>query len=94
MNGLYVFEREPKANEEVLVRIAAGGEAEEVFQLVENQQDGGAEREPDDDGVGDVARQVAQAQQRDAGLDEPDKHREHDGARDLGVWIWDKSQGA
>ena len=53
--------------------------AEEVLQLVQGEQDRGAYREADDDAVRDVARQVAEAQQRDAGLDGADEQADHDG---------------
>ena len=41
-----------------------------------------AEGEADDDGVGDVAGQVAQAEQGDAQLDRADQEGEQDGGRD------------
>ena len=54
----------------------SGRQAEQVLQLVEDEQHRRPEREADDDGVRDVARQVAEPQQRDAGL-----HARRRGAR-------------
>ena len=47
----------------------AAGRPSRFFSLVEHEQHRSAEREADDDRVRDVARQVAQPQQRDADLD-------------------------
>ena len=77
------YQRQPEAVEKVGVRVAHGVQAEQVLQLVEHQQAAGARREADDDGVGDVARQVAEPAQRDGELDRPDHEGEQDGGLDL-----------
>ena len=65
---------------------AGGGQPEQVLELIEHQQHRRAEREADDHGVRDVPRQIAQPQQRDAGLDDADHQRQQDHGRDpLGV---------
>lgn len=44
-----------EANDEVIVMIAHGFEPEDVFELIEDEEDGGSGGESDDDSVGDVA---------------------------------------
>ena len=77
-----VRQRQPDALEEVVLAGAGGGQAEQVFELIEHQQNRGAEREADDHRVRDIARQVAEPQQRDARLDDADDEREQDHGRD------------
>ena len=60
-------------------------QAEQVLELVEHEQRARAGREADDHRVRDVAREVAEPEQRDAELDRADQEREQDRGLDLRV---------
>jgi hypothetical protein len=71
--------------QEVIVDAALRAQSEQVLQLVEDEQSAGAEREPQDHRVRDVARQVPEPEQRDANLDRTHEEREQHGGADLVV---------
>ncbi len=54
--------REIKARQEMLIRLTLRRQAQKVFELIEKQEHRRPQREADDDGVGDIARQIAQSQ--------------------------------
>jgi hypothetical protein len=72
-------EGEPQPHQDVLVAAADGADAEQVVQLTQRHQQAGAGHEAEDDRLGDVARQVAQPQQRDDDLDQADEHGQQAG---------------
>ncbi len=67
-----VRQRQPDSLEKVILSGPGRRQTQQVLELIEHQQHRGAEREADDHRVRNVARQVAQPQQRDARLDDAD----------------------
>ena len=63
-----VRQRQPEPLEKMILAGAGRRQSQQVLELIEHQQHRRAEREADDHRVRNVARQVAQPQQRDAGL--------------------------
>src|SRR6185369_17156051 len=81
-----VQKRPPNSREEMVLARAGGRQAKQVLELIKHQQDRSTEREPDDYGVRNIFRQIAESQQRDAGLDRADDEGEENDSRDsLGI---------
>ena len=79
-------QRQPDSLEKMILARAGGGQAQQVFELIEHQQNRSAEREPHDHRVRDIARKIAQSQQRNARLDRADDQcQENDGWNSFGI---------
>src|SRR5204862_4904275 len=70
--------------QEMVVRPSLSGQPDEVFDLVEEEQHRRPSRKADDDGMRDIAGQVSESQQGNAGLNQADHQgQEHGGSNDL-----------
>ncbi len=67
----------PETNNEMLVAGGGLGEAQQVLDLVENNQDRRPQRESDDDRMRNVAIEVTQPKQRNHNLDGPHQECQH-----------------
>ena len=76
-----VRHRQPEPLEKVIFTGAQRRQAQQVLELIEHQQHRRPQREADDHGVRNVARQIAQPQQRNAGLDRADHQGQQNGGR-------------
>lgn len=82
------------ALEKMIVRPAKRFESQEIFELIENQQDAGARGKTDDDRAGYVPGQIAEPQKRNADLNGSHEKRQENGGLKFGLWIGERADGA